>query len=199
MAPRTDTRADLLAATRAALVDGGLTAVTAREVAGRANANLASIGYHFGSLHDLLAGALVQEVEELVAPVLTLLAVDADPASRATEAVALLNQVFDTARARVPAFLAALAAAPHDEAVRMPLAALLADVRGRLAVDIERQATDGGLAPWVDPTAMAALIVSVVVGVTVGTALEPAPPPGTDHASVAAQFLFLLLAARSPA
>ena len=50
----TDTRNRLITATRAAIRELGLPAVTAREIAGRASANLASIPYHFGSKAALL-------------------------------------------------------------------------------------------------------------------------------------------------
>lgn len=171
--------------------------MTAREVTRRAHANLASIGYHFGSMHGLVTEALVLEVEELVAPVLGLLASERDATSRAGDAVVLLNETFATIRTRVPAYLAALAVVPHEPAVRTRLAAVVADIRGRLAADIERQAAAAALPGWVDPVAMASLVVAVVTGVVVAAALEPTAPPGTDHEAVAGQFLFLLLAARA--
>lgn len=198
MSTAATTRSDLLAASREAIVEGGLAAATAREVTGRANANLASIGYHFGSKDELLAQALVAEVEELVAPVLAALASEQDAAGRATDAVALLDDRFATVQRRVPALMAALAMAPHAPAVRTHLAELVDDVRTRLAADIQGQLDAGQLARWVEPVAMASLIVAVVEGVVVSAALEPDPPPGTDHRSVAGQLLFLLLAARTP-
>ncbi len=193
-----DTRSDLLAASREVILERGLASATAREVTGRAHANLASIGYHFGSKDELLAQALVAEVEDLVQPVLAALGSEQEPASRATDAVALLNDLFTTVQQRVPALMAALAMAPHNPAVRTRLADLVDDVRGRLARDIEGQVVAGQLASWVEPFAMASLIVAVVQGVVVSAALDPEPSPGADHQSVAGQFLFLLLAARTP-
>ena len=198
MAQRPDTRADLLAATRAAIGEQGLGAVTAREVTGRAGANLASIGYHFGSKDALVAEALVAEVSELVAPVLEVLGSGAPDADRAAAAVALLDALFDASQARIPAYLAALSVVPHDAEVRRRLAALFAEVRQHLAADIERQASAGRLAGWVDPEAMAALIVAVVQGVVVAAALEPSGVDEGAHRAVAGQLLGLLVAARSP-
>jgi hypothetical protein len=59
-----------------------------------------------------------------------------------------------------------------------------------VAADIARQRDDGLLPTWVQPPAMAALIVAVVNGVVVGSVLDP---DRFDHRAVAAQFLMLLL------
>ncbi len=171
--------------------------MTAREVAGRANANLASIGYHFGSKDALVAEALVEEVTDLVAPVLALLDSTDEPADRASLAVIVLEDLFETSTARIPAYLAALSRTPHDPDVRTRLAALFAEIRQRLAASIDAQAAAGQLPSWIDPMAMAALIVAVVQGVVVSAALEPTPSPDTAPAAVASQFLALLLTART--
>lgn len=61
MAPRRDTKTDLIDATRAVIREQGLPQATAREITGRAGANLAAIPYHFGSKDDLVAAALLAE------------------------------------------------------------------------------------------------------------------------------------------
>lgn len=167
-------------------------AVTAREIVGRASANLASIPYHFGSKDALVAEALIAEVHELVAPVLALLASGRPGQERAAEAVSMLNKLFDSSRSQVPVYLAALAAAPHASDVRSGLGGLWNDLRFRLADDIERQLEAGQLPGWVSPAAMAALILSLVNGVVIGSVVDP---DGPDHREVATQFLSLLLAA----
>ena len=192
-----DTRTALLSATRETIAEDGLGAVTAREVAGRAQANLASIGYHFGSKDAMVAEALVDEVTDLLAPVLALLESNDAPAEKASAAITTLNDLFASAAARIPAYLAALSQAPHDPEVRTRLASLFAEVRGRLAANIELQADSGQLPDWIDPIAMAALIVAVVQGVVISAALEPAATEGIAPPAVAAQFLSLLLAART--
>ena len=187
-----DTRTDLVQATRDAIRDVGLPRATAREIAGRASANLASIPYHFGSKDVLVAEALITEARELTAPILDLLASDRPGAERAATAVALLDEMFERRRGQVPVYLAALAAAPHAPEVRRGLADLWSELTDRVAEDITRQCDAGLLPAWVQPTAMAALIVSVVNGVVVSSALDP---EGLDHRAVSAQFLTLLLTA----
>ena len=187
-----DTRSQLIQATRDAIRDVGMGGATAREITGRASANLASIPYHFGSKDALVAEALVVETRELVAPVLQLLSSDRPATERATEAVGLLNELFDRSRDQVPVYLAALAASPHSPQVAAGLSSLWSDVRTTLAHDIARQVQARMLPAWVEPQAMAALILSLVNGVVIAAAVDP---DGPDHPAVAAQFLSLLLAA----
>jgi AcrR family transcriptional regulator len=186
------TRDQLIRATREAIRDVGMPATTAREIVGRASANLASIPYHFGTKDALVAEALVAEAHELVAPVLTLLSGDRPAAERATEAVAMLSELFEASRPQVPVYLAALAAAPHAPGVRSGLGSLWADLRARLADDIARQVEEGRLPQWVSPSAMAGAILSLVNGVIVASVIDP---DGPGHREMAAQFLALLLAA----
>lgn len=186
------TRERLVRATREAIRDLGAPAVTARRIAGRAEANLASIPYHFGSKDALVAEALVAEARELVAPVLDLLGGDEPGPERAVAAVAMLTDLFDRSRAQVPVYLAALASAPHDDAVSDGLGALWRDLRTGLATDVARQVDAGLLPAWVDPGATAAMILALVNGVVVASVVDP---DGPDHRAVAAQFLSLLLAA----
>lgn len=188
----TRTREQLIRATREAIRDVGMPAVTARVIAERSGANLASIPYHFGSKDALVAEALVAEARDLVAPVLALLAGDRPPAQRASEAVSLLSELFDASRPQVPVYLAALAAAPHAPEVRAGLGDLWTDLRSRLAQDIRRQLDARQLPGWVSPHSMASLVLSVVNGVVIASVIDP---EGPDHREVAAQFLALLLAA----
>jgi AcrR family transcriptional regulator len=182
----TNTREQLVQATRDAIRDVGMQRATAREITGRASANLASIPYHFGSKDALVAEALVAEARELLAS-------DRPGSERAVEAASLLEKMFEHSRRQIPVYLAALAAAQHDGAVRDGLAGLWTELTDRVAEDVARQCDAGLLPSWVQPRAMAMLIVSVVNGVVVGSALDP---EGLDHRAVAAQFLSLLLTAR---
>jgi AcrR family transcriptional regulator len=194
--PVTATRDRLLAATREAIRDVGLPAATAREITGRASANLAAIPYHFGSKDALVTEALVSEARDLLAGVWELLGLDRPAVDRATAAVGLLNDLFDDARAQVPVYLAALSSAPHSPQVQAGLGDLWVELRDRLAQDIATQSEAGDLPAWVDPSAMAALILALVNGVVVSSVIDP---NGPDHRAVAGQFLALLLTAARPA
>lgn len=186
------TRERLVRATREAIRDLGTPEVTARRITARAGANLASIPYHFGSKDALVAEALVAEARDLVAPVLDLLGSDEPGPGRAAGAVAMLTDLFDRSRAQVPVYLAALASAPHDDAVADGIGSLWRELRVGLASDVARQLDMGALPAWVDPDATAALILALVNGVVVASVADP---DGPDHRAVAGQFLSLLLAA----
>jgi AcrR family transcriptional regulator len=191
----TATRERLVVATRDAIRELGLPAVTAREITARASANLAAIPYHFGSKEALVTEALMAEARELLAPVWELLGADRSAGDRAGAAVALLNDLFEEASEQVPVYLAALAAAPHLPEVRAGLGEMWEELRGRLAADISAQLESGLLPAWVEPSAMAALIVGLVNGVVIASVVDPVGP---DHRAVAGQFLALLLAAAHP-
>ena len=191
----TATRERLVVATRDAIRELGLPAVTAREITARASANLAAIPYHFGSKEALVTEALMAEARELLTPVWELLGADRSAGDRAGAAVALLNDLFEEASEQVPVYLAALAAAPHLPEVRAGLGEMWEELRGRLAADISAQLESGLLPAWVEPSAMAALIVALVNGVVVASVVDPV---GSDHRAVAGQFLALLLAAARP-
>ena len=194
--PTTATRDRLVDATREAIRDLGLPAVTAREITGRASANLAAIPYYFGTKEALVTEALVAEARELLAPVWELLSSDRPPIERATGAVVMLNELFDQARDDVPVYLAALATAPHSPEVQAGLGELWNELRGRLASDIAAQSAAGQLPGWVEPSAMAALVLAVVNGVVISSVMDPGGP---DHRAVAGQLLALLMTAAEPA
>lgn len=183
------TRQRLVDAARDVVCDEGLAAATARAITGRAGANLSAIPYYFGSKEALVAEALVAEGRDLLAPVWAALGGDGDPAQRATAAAAVLHDLFDASRDRVPAYVAAVGAAAHDPAVRDGLGALWSELRARLATDVAAQVETGALPPWVDPEAAAALVLAVVNGVVVASVLDP---DGPDHLQVGSLFLALL-------
>lgn len=186
------TRARLVAATRDAIRDIGLSSTTSREITTRASANLAAITYHFGSKDALVADALIAEVTELLEPVWLLLDAERPAIERATAAATTLADLFDEASPQVPAYLAALSTVPHSAEVAGALSTLWGDLRHRLAADIDAQLGAGTLPGWVDPDAMAALILAVVNGVIVASAVDP---NGPDHRDVAGQFVALLIGA----
>jgi hypothetical protein len=70
------------------------------------------------------------------------------------------------------------------------------ELRGHLARHITALREAGAVPGWVEPDAMAALILSVSAGVTVAIALDG---HGPDHHAIANQFAALLLAAGPPA
>lgn len=173
----------------------GLAATTSRDICREAGANLASITYHFGSKDRLVAEALLEGFRAWLAPTLAVLAGPGDPPTRTLAAVQTLLGTFEEHRDAAAVYLQGLAHAPAAGALRDGIVELWRDLRQLLAADMRAQLDAGELGAWVDPDAMAAVLVAVANGLVVATTVEPDGPP---LAATAAQFASLLIAARPP-
>jgi AcrR family transcriptional regulator len=181
----------LLDAARGEVRAGGLAAASSRAITAAAGVNLAAITYHFGSKDALVAAALAEEVRAWARPVLDALDTPGDPAAAMLEGVRRLNDEFDRARDRAPALLDAVV---HAIRTRSPdVIALWDELRSHLARHIAALRDAGAVPAWVDPDAMASLILAVAAGVTVAIGIDP---DGPDHRAIANQLAGLLLSTR---
>ena len=188
------TEARLLAAARDCLRRLGLRGTTSRAITAAAGANLGAITYHFGSKDELVAQAMLASIRDWVGPALDVLKGDMDPAQRLLEAVQQLQASYERAREMLPVYLEALVAAPRHDTVRRGAEQILGEVRGFLEAQVGELRSLGYLPAWVDPAAMAALLVSTADGIALHASLEP---DAIDPSAVAAQAVQLLLAART--
>jgi AcrR family transcriptional regulator len=189
-----DTRQHLLDAAWACVRTQGVGATTSRAITEAAGANLAAITYHFGSKDALVAQAVVAAIDDLVAPAVDALADEAlDPPARVLAAVAHLRAGLAEVGGDAPAYLEAVLQARHSPELAAPLASLFGRLRAGLDRQMRAQLAEGALPPWVDPHAMAGLLLAVAQGVVVESLVDPAGP-GPD--AMATQFAALLLAAR---
>ena len=164
------TRRALLDATVHLIETAGPAAATSRSITDRAGANLGAITYYFGSKDTLVAEALAETGRRLLHPVIDALRDTASPIEQMFRAAQLLPEILAANPAALRGYVQALAAAVHDPAVSDALAALHHDIATLLADQI-RSHQAAGIAPeWVDPEAMAAVIISLVDGVAVNTA-----------------------------
>lgn len=185
-------RARLLDATSSLLADGGLPAATSRAIAAAAGENLGAITYYYGSKQNLVTAAYTRSARRLIAPVVAQLGSgNGDPADRLLAAVAELQATLDENRAALAGYVQCLAGAAHHPSTRAEINDLHADLAAVLESEMRRQRSDRSIPGWVDPAAMAQLIVALVDGVAVRAAIDPA---GTDHVAIAGQFVRLLLA-----
>jgi len=189
----TRTRQALLEAARDCLRRLGLRGTTSRAIAAAAGVNLGAITYHFGSKDELVSQALLSAVREWMEPAMQVLRRDMDPAERLFAAVEHLRRSFEGAREMLPIYLEALVAAPRHDTLRRGVEELLREVRGFLADQLREQKAGDYLPAWVDPDAMAMLLVSTADGIALHATLEP---DAVDPTAVAAQAVQLLLAAR---
>ncbi len=184
----------LLDATRECVREQGLTNTTSRAITARAGANLAAITYHFGSKDQLVAAALLSAIRERVEPALAVLRRDdLEPPMRVLAALNALQAAFRTTAKEAPAYLEALVQARHLPALEAGARELFAELRSFFAEQITDQRAQGQLPAWVEPEAMATLILAVANGIVLQATLDGAEP---DFPDVGGQFVHLLLAAR---
>jgi AcrR family transcriptional regulator len=176
------------------LRERGVAGTTSRDIAAAAGVNLAAITYHFGSKDELVARALLHAVRDWLEPARQALSRAGDPAARALEAIALLRRSFGEARELLPAYFEAFVRAPRDDVLRRGVDELLGELRVLLRDQIQDQKDHGLLPAWVEPDAMAALLLALADGIALHGALDPA---AIDHDAIAVQAAQLLLAARS--
>ena len=188
-----ETRQSLVDATRRCVRERGLAGATSREITATAGVNLAAITYHFGSKDELVAEALFGELERRITPALESLADVDDPGAavaRMLSAVQLLLAEFERSKRDAVVYLEALLMAAHDPAYRRRALGLLRTVRRRLAALIAVLRDDGTVPAWVDPDAMASLILAVANGIALQTQIDPRGP---DQVAMAGQFAGLLV------
>lgn len=190
---RETTRAKLLEAALSVVGTQGVAGATSRQIATAAGTNLQAITYHFGSKDELVAQALVDAVRAWVEPAREALRglVD-DPAGHLVRAVWELQTTLVEVLPRVPAYIEALALVPRSEQFRGQIHGLLAELRAEIAAALTDLKAAGVLADWIDPPAMAALVLAAADGTAIHLALDP---DGIDVDDVLGQVVPLLLAA----
>lgn len=127
-------RDDLLAGAKRCLVEKGYSRATARDIASAAGANLASIGYHFGSKDNLMNTAVLEAVDEwgdTVEAAVTAACADT-PAQRMQVFLDAFFAAAERERALLVASVQACAQAQFAEEIRGPLAEAYG--RGRTAL-----------------------------------------------------------------
>src|SRR5687767_14861908 len=102
----------------------GFARTTARDIAAASGANLASIGYHFGSKEALLTEALIRVFEQRNRRVgqVTFEADAASPRERLTASFAAVRAMFEEHRPLLVAFVEAMAECQHSDELRRALA-----------------------------------------------------------------------------
>lgn len=180
MSPQRSNREALIEGALQCLAENPAANVTARDIADRSNANLASIGYHFGSKNGLLAEAMVEGFRRWFIEIASALAdlPPSDPGARLRRAVELVSIGAESQVGLARAFLAALASAPHDERVRVPLAESYAESRAAIA-GLIGLGEDGAGAD------AASLLLAVFDGLLIQAMLDPSQRLSTARVAAA--------------
>jgi AcrR family transcriptional regulator len=146
LVPQRSNRNALIEGTLRCFASLPISEITAREIADRAEANLASIGYHFGSKDALIAHAMAEGFKRWLAELTAELAglPESNAASRLFNATQILQEGARRHRGLISAFLSAIAAAPHDHQLRQILGDEYSNSRQEVASLLELGDDDDG-------------------------------------------------------
>lgn len=125
MSPQRSNRRNLVEGTLRCLERLPPERVTAREIAGESGANLASIGYHFGSKDDLVTEAVIAGLDRWLDEIAARLGdlESQEPATRLRRAFEVIEETREDHAGLAKNFAAAIGRAQHDKRVRKLLAA----------------------------------------------------------------------------
>ncbi|MCP5027428.1 MAG: TetR/AcrR family transcriptional regulator [Actinomycetia bacterium] len=171
----------------------GLAKTTSRLIATTAGANLGAITYYFASKDDLLAEALFGELAARLTPVMENLQDSDQPATtRLVSAVQALIAEFERSAEEVPVYLNALMLSTEPGPLAERAHTMLTQLRAKLAEVISELKGEGVIAAWVEPDAMASLLIATGNGIALQSQLDP---EGATVSVLAGQLAGLLLAA----
>ena len=161
----------------------GYAHTTARDIAAASGANLASIGYHFGSKEALLNEAMIRlftrrnwRVGES-----TFAEEDATPLERLRATFIAAGEVFQAPRLLFVSFVEAIAQAGRSEEVREQLAAHYRDARRATADSVRAMFGPAAERLGGDPDVMASLVMGLFDGLVLQWLLEPGAVPSGDE------------------
>jgi AcrR family transcriptional regulator len=172
-------REALLESAITSLQEKGYAGTTARDVADGAGVSLGAIGYHFGTVQELLDAALAEAVRRWFEPLIGLLSRPQPPPSFEQLGPAL-DRLLDTLaghRPLVVAYFEALLRAERSLALRTALAADLDAFRQALTGGIQAVLTGQPESASPDPQAAASLVMATFDGLIIQWLLAPERVP----------------------
>lgn len=173
-------REKLLRAAIECLRDKGYANTTARDLVAASGANLASIGYHFGSKEALLNEAVAEtarvwarsiEEEAFSGPT-------GPPAEHLRRVLAASVDRFGELEPYLRSFVEAFPPAVRSHELRSEMAAAYDDVRAAGAAMLERAADHAGLEP-ADARTLSSLVIALTDGLILQWLLDPAAVPNS--------------------
>jgi AcrR family transcriptional regulator len=167
MAQRSN-RDRLIEGTLACLAELPLDQITSRAIAERSGANVASIGYHFGSKDGLISSAAVAGLDRWLTIVATQLhAINGDGTTeRIRHAARIISSTREQHRGLARAYLVSIALAQHDDHVQATLAAGIRGARPALASVLGLDTGAGG-------AEAAGLLLAMFHGLLLAEILDP--------------------------
>lgn len=168
MSPQRSNRAELIEGALRCLERLPPEQVTARVIAAESGANLASIGYHFGSKDNLLTEAVITGLDRWLADIADGLGdlAGQSPTERFRRAARVMEATRQRHAGLARTFVAAMAKAQHDPRVRELLAAGFHRSRPTLAALLDLGTDQAG-------TDAAGLILALFDGLLFQSLLDP--------------------------
>jgi AcrR family transcriptional regulator len=180
---QTNHREQLLQGAIECLRTKGYARTTARDIATAADANLASIGYHFGSKQALLNEAITRTCEEWTSRLgqAAFAGRDASPLEQmAASWVAMLGS-FEELRPVLVGFIEAVGESAWSDELREQMAAHYREVRSAVADMVSTSLGESAAERGADPKVVASFLIAVCDGLVLQWLLDPGETPDGEE------------------
>jgi AcrR family transcriptional regulator len=161
----------------------GYARTTARDIAAAANANLASIGYHFGSKEALLNEAILRTCEQWTERLGEAAFTDEDESpleQMAASWVAMLSS-FQEMRPTLVGFIEAVGQSAWSQDLRHDLAAFYRTSREQVAAMVRKSLGEDMEQAGIDPKVLSSFLIAVCDGLVLQWLLDPDETPRADE------------------
>jgi AcrR family transcriptional regulator len=183
MPPRSNREVLVEGATRC-LQTKGYARTTARDIAAASGANLASIGYHFGSKEGLLNEAIARIDAEWTRSIIdaALAVAGAPPLEQMGRSWVAMLDSFERQRPLLVALVEAMAQVERSDDLRAQMAAHYRELRATVADSVSSSlGPDAAAASGADPRAVASFLIAVCDGFVWQWLLDPEETPSGEQ------------------
>jgi len=176
---QTNHREQLLQGAIECLRTKGYARTTARDIATAANANLASIGYHFGSKQELLNEAITHTCEEWTTRLgqAAFAGRDASPLEQMAASWVAMLESFEELRPVLVGFVEAVGESAWSSELREQMAAHYGKVRRAVAEMVSASLGESAPDRGADPKVVASFLIAVCDGLMLQWLLDPDETP----------------------
>ena len=161
----------------------GYAHTTARDIAAAADANLASIGYHFGSKDALLNEAIIRGCEEWTKRLgeAAFAGADDSPLGRMAASWMAMIESFEELRPVMVGFIEAVGQSAWSDELREQIAAHYRTVRETVAEMVRVSLGDRAEEVGADPKVVASFLIAVCDGLVMQWLLDPTEVPSGER------------------
>jgi AcrR family transcriptional regulator len=179
---QTSHREQLLEGAMECLRAKGYSRTTARDIAGAADANLASIGYHFGSKEALLNEAILRSCDRWTERLAdAAFASGENPLGQMAASWVVMRESFDELRPVLVGLIEAVAQSAWSKELREKLADHYLTSRERVAAMVRQSLGENLEQDGVDPRVIASFLIAVCDGLVLQWLLDPQQTPSGEQ------------------